>query len=178
MRADFTWADGLPAAAVLAGIVAGVLAGMTALAVCTAAIGWRSRSHAARVEQARRATLDLVTAVADLRADLHAAATPAERGLAVARWRSRWMLGAALLDLVDAAHAERVRRMGRRLYAELMAGGADVRLTAGGVDVRLLVGGADGRDGGQRARAGTVRELAAHRARRVRPQAARPLVPR
>ncbi|QYC41456.1 hypothetical protein Nocox_19235 [Nonomuraea coxensis DSM 45129] len=166
MRADITWTGvGADTAAAWGGAgipVAGTpVAGVVALAVCavaTFAIGWRSRAHAARQEHARRATQDLIAAVGDLRADLQAATTSAERGLAVARWRSRWMLGAALLDLVDPGYAETVRAKGRRLYADLMAAGKDV-------PPRGLP------------RTDIVRELAAHRARRIRPTA-RPLVPR
>ncbi|MEW9551020.1 hypothetical protein [Nonomuraea sp. NPDC050783] len=158
MRADITWTGAWASVATPWGGAGILTAGIVALAVCTAAIGWRSRSHALREEHARRATLDLITAVADLRADLHAAGTGAERGLAVARWRSRWMLGAAMLDLVDPAYAEAVRTKGRRLYADLMAAETSAPRHEG-------------------ARADVVRELAAHRARRVR-RAARPLVPR
>ncbi|MGA5759791.1 hypothetical protein [Nonomuraea bangladeshensis] len=162
MRADITWTDtAAPWGA--AGIsAAGIpVAAVVALAVCTAAtfaIGWRTRVHAVRQEHARRAIQDLIAAVGDLRADLQAAGTSAERGLAVARWRSRWMLGAALLDLVDPGYAEMVRVKGRRLYADLMAAGKDT-------PPRGLP------------RTNIVRELAAHRARRIRPTA-RPLVPR
>ncbi|MEU6723751.1 hypothetical protein ABZ917_08585 [Nonomuraea wenchangensis] len=166
MRADITWTDtGTDTAAAwgAAGIsAAGIpVAAVVALAVCTAAtfaIGWRTRTHAVRQEHARRTTQDLIAAVGDLRADLQAARTTAERGLAVARWRSRWMLGAALLDLVDPGYAETVRVKGRRLYADLMAAGKDA-------PPRGLP------------RTNIVRELAAHRARRIRPTA-RPLVPR
>ncbi|MEV4550337.1 hypothetical protein ACI2LC_24340 [Nonomuraea wenchangensis] len=162
MRADITWTD-TAAAWGAAGIpAAGIpVAAIVTLAVCasaTLAVGWRTRARAVRQEHARRATQDLIAAVGDLRADLRAAGTTAERGLAVARWRSRWMLGAALLDLVDPGYADAVRVKGRRLYADLMAAGKDA-------PPRGLP------------RTNIVRELAAHRARRIRPTA-RPLVPR
>ncbi|MGP4105404.1 hypothetical protein [Nonomuraea sp. KM90] len=76
---------------------------------------WPGRRLACRWASTLTATLPR------LRADMRDAATSAERGIAVARWRSRWMLAAAVIDLVDPAAAQAVHASGRRLHAHLMA---------------------------------------------------------
>ncbi|MFI7130978.1 hypothetical protein ACIBQ1_35180 [Nonomuraea sp. NPDC050153] len=91
------------------------------LGACAALIRWRIRRRAARRERARRAVLALATAVEDVRTGMRDATTRQERGVALARWRSRWMYAAAMIALVDPVVAKDVRAQGRRLYADLMA---------------------------------------------------------
>ncbi|MEV1004994.1 hypothetical protein [Nonomuraea sp. NPDC050202] len=70
---------------------------------------------------AHQAAASLITTLPQLRADMRKAMTSADRGIAIARWRSRWMLAAAMIDLVDPAAAKAVRAGGRRLHRHLMA---------------------------------------------------------
>ncbi|MCF6476935.1 hypothetical protein FAF44_52815, partial [Nonomuraea sp. MG754425] len=102
MRAGSTWAD----------VAATVAGGMGRL--------WRRRLWTGRRRLACRAASSLSATLPQLRADIRDATTSADRAVAVARWRSRWMFAAAMIDLADPATARAVRVSGRRLYRHLM----------------------------------------------------------
>ncbi|MFI6735143.1 hypothetical protein ACIBI9_19630 [Nonomuraea sp. NPDC050451] len=97
------------------------LIGIVVLGACGALFRWRARRRIARRERARQAALELAVAVEDVRTGMRDATTRQERGIALARWRSRWMYAAAMIALVDPVVAKDVRAQGRRLYADLMA---------------------------------------------------------
>ncbi|GAA1613221.1 hypothetical protein GCM10009733_006640 [Nonomuraea maheshkhaliensis] len=102
-------------------------AGITWAAAAAAVTGGAGRWGRLRVKAwpgrrlARQAAASLITTLPQLRADMRHALTSTDRGIAVARWRSRWMLAAAMIDLVDPAAAKAVRAGGRRLHRHLMA---------------------------------------------------------